>query len=404
MAKTSLFTRSEKLLIAALAFIQFSHIVDFMIMMPLGPQLMRIFQITPQQFGLLVSSYTFAAGVTGIMAAFFIDRFDRKTSLLFFYSGFAIGTIACAMAGDYTGLLITRTLTGAFGGVLSSLSLSIISDRIDAQRRGTAMGLMMMSFSAASVLGVPFSLYLATHWDWHAPFTFLGSLSLLLLGVIFYAVPKMNSHLIGQNRGEAFWLPVARVLTNRNQMLALLFMSLLVLGQFSVIPFLSPSMVANVGLLETQLPLIYLVGGICSIFSGPLVGRASDLVGKKRVFLIGATISLLPLYLVTNMTPHHLALVLSTVAFFFMSMGARMIPGTALVSETVRPQQRGTFMSLVSSVQQFASAGGSLIAGVVVTAGPGGSLLHYERVGYFAIACSLVAMLLSRRIRVLEGN
>lgn len=402
MSKTALFTRSEKLLIAALAFVQFSHIVDFMILMPLGPQLMRIFEITPQQFGLLVSSYTFAAGATGILSAFFIDRFDRKTALMFFYVGFAIGTLACALAEDYVALLMTRTLTGAFGGVLSSLSLSIVSDRINVERRATAMSLLMMAFSAASVIGVPFSLYLATRWDWHAPFTFLGILALLLVGLIHYAVPRMGDHLKGQIRANHFWQPVTAILANPNQLLALGFMILLVFGQFSMIPFLSPSLVINAGLSEAQLPLIYLVGGICSIFSGPLIGRAADKYGKKNVFTIAAVLSLVPLVGITNLGHEPLWVVLSWVGFFFVCIGGRMIPATALVSTTVQPQQRGTFMSLVSSVQQFSSAAAAYIAGTIVTTSATGQLLDYDKVGYLAAAFTILAIFANRLIQTTE--
>lgn len=399
----SLFTGSEKRLLAALAFIQFSHIVDFMILMPLGPQLMRMFQITPGQFGLLVSSYTFAAGATGLAAAFFIDRFDRKTGLMFFYTGFTLGTLACSIAPSYEALLLARTLTGAFGGVLTSLVLAIVADAIGAERRATAMGLIMTAFSMASVFGVPFSLYLANAFGWHAPFQFLGLLALGLLAMIWFAVPRLKSHL--QDRVRTNWHePVTSILRNRNQGMALTFQLLLIFGQFSIIPFLSPSLVANAGLSEAQLPLIYLVGGMVSIVGGPFVGRMADLHGKKKVFLIGALASLAPIYLITHLGPTPVPVILSLVALFFFCMNGRVVPATALVTSTVSPQRRGTFMSIVSSVQQFSAAGASWMAGLMIVRGDDGTLQNYGRVGWVAIAFSLLAILINRLIVPVEGD
>ncbi len=304
-----MFNKKERLLLFALAFVQFSHIVDFMIMMPLGPQLMRIFSISPQQFGLLVSSYTFAAGATGLLSAFFIDRFDRKSSLIFFYIGFCLGTLACAFAQDYTTLLIFRTLAGAFGGVLSALCLSIVSDAINPERRGSALGILMTAFSVASILGVPFSLFLANTFNWHAPFLFLGGLSFLLLFVIQVGVPSMREH-FAMRTDKSSIHHVVQILRNKSQLLAILFTILIVLGQFAVIPFLSPSMVANVGMSEAQLPLIYLVGGIFSILSSPLIGRAADKFGKRRVFYFGVLASTVPFFLITRLTFQKLIIVL----------------------------------------------------------------------------------------------
>lgn len=402
MSSSNLFSKSEKLLIAILALVQFSHIVDFMIMMPLGPQLMRSFAVSPKQFSFLVSSYTFAAGISGLMTAFFADRFDRKKTLMFFFIGFSLGTWACAFANSYWSLLLTRTLTGVFGGVISSLALAIVSDTIDITRRATAMGLLMTAFSLASVFGVPFSLALANQFGWNAPFMFLGILCILLVFLIHFFVPTMVSHLRVRVLTEPFWVPVLQLLKSKNQLIALLFMSMLVLGQFSVIPFLSPSLVANTGLKETQLPFIYLVGGICSMISAPLIGRWADLYGKSKVFVIGATGSLGPVLILTSLGATSLPTILSIVAIFFLFIGGRMIPATAMVSATVASHQRGTFMSLVASVQQFSSAIAAIVSGSIVVSEQGGHLLNYQWVGYFAVTCSLVAIYLHTQLKFVE--
>lgn len=397
----SLFTRRELLLLLSLAFIQFVHIVDFMIVMPLGPQLMRIFAISPAQFGLLVSCYNFAAGGAGLLSAFFIDRFDRKKSLLVFYSGFAIGTLSCALASNYEMLLVTRTITGIFGGVLSSLIMAIVGDKISPDKRATAMGIVTTSFSIASIAGVPISLWLAQMYNWHAPFVMLGGLSLVMLGLIVAVVPTMKDH-IEHKRHEAAWKPVFAILKNPNQIAALVMMMFVILGGFAVIPFLSPSFVANVGLPETQLPFIYLTGGIISIISSPIVGRLADIYGQRKVFVWGCSLSIIGFAVMTNLTPMPLWLLLTFVAYFFTCMGARMIPAQALTVGTVLPQHRGAMMSIVSSVVNFSSSAGAALAGLIVVKADDGRLLNYPFVGIFAMAVTLFAIIISYRVRSVE--
>lgn len=398
----SMFNRQEKILLAILASIQFSSIVDFMIMMPLGPQLMRMFQITPHQFGLLVSSYTFFAGVSGFAASFFMDKFDRKKSLLFFFIGFGIGTVACGLSPSYETLLAARGLTGLFGGVLSSLVMAIVSDAISYDRRGSAMGVVMTSFSLASVLGVPLSLYMANLWGWHSPFIGLGGVALVLCGVIWRAVPPIRSHLTEQTK-EPLHRTITRILQNSNQMKALLFMATVIFGHFAIIPFMSPSLVANVGLSEQELPLMYMSGGLFTIFTSPYIGRLADRFGKHNVFFWGALLTIVPYYVLTHLGPTPLWLVLCYTTFFFVVSGGRMIPASAMVSGTSQAQSRGSFMSIVSCVQQLASALASYIAGILVTKSPQGQLVHYELVGYISIGATFVALYLSRHIETIEN-
>lgn len=392
------FSRPEKLLLALMAAIQFSHIVDFMILMPLGPQLMRIFGIGPQEFGLLVSSYTFAAGLSGFLASFFVDRFDRKTSLLFFYVGFAVSTIACAIAPSYFYLLAARCLAGMFGGVLGSLVMSIVSDAISYERRGSAMGIVMGSFSVASVLGVPFSLYLATEFSWHAPFAFLGVVSLPVIALAMKYVPSMNAH-VRKGGAHGAWESIGHILKTPNQQLALLFMFCLVLGQFSIIPFLSPSFVSNAGMREDQLPLLYLFGGLCSMVASPTVGRLADKYGKRQVFSFSVLLSLPPIWIITHLGPNPVWILLVISSLFFIVMSGRMVPAMAMVSSTATPEYRGSFMSVTSAVQQLSAALASWVAGMIVVSGEGGRLMNYEAVGYVAIAFSVLAFIAARLVR-----
>ena len=274
----------ERLILFLLAAAKFTHIMDFMVVMPLGPQLMRIFGISPQQFGLVVSAYTISAGLFGFIGAFFVDRFDRKKALIFCYTGFVIGTIACALSPTYEVLLLTRSLTGAFGGVLGALVLAMVGDIFAEERRASAMSIVMAAFSAASVIGVPFGLFLAAQFSWHAPFYFLGGLGIVIWLLMQFYLPEMKGHMEG---GAAQKKPgqVIRVAFGQaNARFALILISVMMLGQFTVIPFIADYMVGNMGFEELDLSYIYLIGGALTLVTAPLIGRFADRFGKFRVF------------------------------------------------------------------------------------------------------------------------
>lgn len=396
-----MFSREEKILLFILSSIQFANIVDFMIMMPLGPQFMRLFEISPHEFGLLVSAYTFSASIMAVLAAFFSDLYDRKKMLLVFFLGFALSTVFCALSPTYWTLLIARIVTGAFGGVLSSLVLAIVGDVISPERRGTAMGVVMMAFSVASVVGVPFSLAIANKFSWHAPFIFLATVSFLLMPVIVAKVPPIVKHLETKPTATPI-RSFVNILKDKNILLSLFFMFCLVMGQFTVIPFISPTLVANAGMTEAQLPLIYLVGGAFTIFSSPLIGRLADKYGKKIIFYYGVVLSLIPIYLVTHLKPSPLYFILPISAALFVAMGGRMIPAMALVTSTVTARNRGSFMSINSAVQQFSCAVASYVSGLILVKTEGGQLENYDLVGFIAISFSFIAIFLVNKIRTVE--
>lgn len=396
-------TRDQKFLIANLALVQFNHIVDFMILMPLGDQLMKLFEITPRQFSLLVASYTFFASISSLLAALFVDRFDRKNVLLIFFVGFTAGTLACALAPSYEFLLIARSLAGFFGGVLSSLVLSIVSDSIPYSKRGTAMGLLMTAFSFASIAGVPFSLFIAHRYSWNAPFFFLGGLCLVNLVMIWFRIPNMKDH-IKKEFPKNPLAPIFEHLTTRQSLTPLFFSFFLVMGQFAVISFLTPTLIANVGMSQAQVPLIYLVGGLVSLMTGPLIGYLSDRLGKHLIFSIANVASLIPLIWLTQIKSQQpLFITLFAVALFFVFAGGRMNPAMAMVSASVEPSRRGSFMSLVSSAQQMASALASSVAGYIVVRTSDGKLDHFETVGYVAVILSLFSLYLSRKLKPNEN-
>ncbi len=394
--------KNEKLLLWTLAAINFIHIVDFMILMPLGPQLMRIFSISPREFGLLVSSYTFSAGVSSFFGAFFLDRFDRKKILIWVYIGFAISTMGCALSPTYPVLLMARVLSGVFGGLTSALILAVIGDVIPDARRGRAMGLVMAAFSVASVLGVPMGLFLASLSDWHTPFYILTGLSILSLGMIVRFIPNITGHLIhGVTRPHPIDV-IRRVTGNANQMRAITLSVMMMFGQFMIIPFLSPYTVANVGFTEIQLTYIYMAGGAFTIFTSPWVGRLSDKHGKLKIFTLFMLLNLIPIAVMTNLgvTPIPLVLLISTM--FFVTSNGRYVPVAAIITGTARPENRGSFLSFNSAVQQLATGCASLLAGLIIYENEAGQLMNYDLVGYIAIFFSILCIPLARRVKVVS--
>lgn len=392
----------EKFLLWTLAAINFTHIVDFMILMPLGPQLMRIFEISPREFGLLVSSYTFSAGISSFFGAFILDKYDRRTILLWVFTGFLFGALACAFSPNYFILLISRIISGIFGGLTSALVFSIIGDVIPDARRGRAMGLVMAAFSVASVIGVPFGLFIASISNWHAPFFFLAGLSLLILWMIYKFIPSITAHLEKQQFKPSPVQVIKRVTGNGNQMRAISLTIMMMLGQFAVIPFLSPYMVANVGFSEIELTYIYMAGGFFTIFTSPWVGKLTDKYGKIKVFTIFMTLNVIPIAVITQLgqTPIPYVLLISTI--FFVTSNGRMVPAAALITGTAKAENRGSFLSFNSAVQQFAAGLASFLAGLILAEGINGELVNYDIVGYFAIVLSLLCIPLARRIKVID--
>ncbi|QHL87033.1 MFS transporter [Nibribacter ruber] len=392
----------ESWLLFILAAIQFTHIMDFVIMMPLGPQLMRVFQISPREFGFLVSAYTFSAALSGFLSAFFIDRFDRKYALLGLYLGFTLGTLACALAPNFSFLLIARVLAGAFGGVLGALVLAIIGDSVPEERRGAATGKVMAAFSIASIGGIPIGLYLASHASWHAPFYLLTGLCVLVLILAWRMLPPMREHLLHhlpQHPGQV----MLTIFTRANCLWAFTLMVTLSLAGFTVVPFLSPYMVANVGFEEAELSYIYLFGGLATVVTSQWAGRLADKFGKKKVFMAAALFSVVPILIVTNLpqVPHWQAFVVTTL--FFIVFGARFVPAMSMITSSIEPRLRGSFMSVNSSVQQLASGLAAFLSGLLITNAPGqDDLIGFGTVGLIAAFFTLVSMWVVTKLKAVS--
>lgn len=400
----ALYSRRRELgLLLTLAGIQFTHIVDFMIMMPLGPQLTRLFGISDAQFGLLVSAYTFAAGASSVLAATYVDRFDRKKLLLLLYVLFALATLACGLAPSFGWLMVARVAAGAFGGVLSALSQTIVGDVVPFERRGRAMAVVMSSFSAATVAGVPLSLWLAAHLGWQAPFIAIALLSGLFALGAHLTLPPLRHHL-QSGAPAAFWYGIVRVLSDGNHRRAFGFSALLMFTGFTVIPYITIFMQTNVGVRTEQIPLIYLCGGVGSLVVARWVGRMSDRLGKARTFQYMACALIVPLFGVTLLptlwpgpvVPIAAVLVVSSSMFIFMS--GRMIPGMALLTSAAQPALRGTFMALNASVQSAAMGLAALVGGLIISRDAAGMVQHYGWSAAVGAVASLASVWMAHRL------
>lgn len=390
--KPRLFTPYQVFMIAVLSFIQFTVILDFMVLSPLGALLLPQLQITTAQFGFVVSAYAFSAGITGLLAAGFADRFDRKRFLLFFYAGFIIGTVLCGIATTYRFLLFARIITGIFGGVIGSVGFAIMTDLFRIEVRGRVMGFMQMSFAASQILGLPIGLLLANRFGWHAPFWMIAILGFLVGLVIMYRMEPVTEHLTIQKKVNAFQ-HLRSTITKSFYQRAFISTVLLATGGFMLMPFGSAYSTNNLGIRMDQLPLVYLVTGVCSIVAGPLIGKLTDQIGRFKVFLFGTVLAIALVGLYTNLNgPIHLWLLIVINVILFVGITARMISASTLISTIPAPHDRGAFMSINSSIQQISGGVASFIAGLIVIQSSDGRLSRYPLLGLVVIISMLIAL------------
>ncbi len=381
-----------------MAAIQFTNIIDFVIIMPLGPQLIRSLNINTTQFGLVVSSYTFSAAISAIIGAFFLDKYNRKSAILFLYIGFILGSLFCGLSTTYETLVLSRIFTGAFGGLLSSLVLSVVADAVAPKERGKAIGLVMGSFSVASVVGIPLGLLIANYYSWNVPFYFISAMGAIITVFIFYYMTDMKGHITKSN-SEKWHSVISKILNSKNQRNALLLTFLMVLGNFMVISFLSPYMVTNVGFSEKNLGLIYLIGGFVSFFTSPIIGKYADNHGKAKVFIFFSVLFIPLVFILTNLSQIPLTFALILTSIFFIIIGGRVIPATAIVTSTVEPNQRGSFMAFNSAIQQFGSGVAAFIAGIIIFKNESSIYQNFNYVGLFSITINILAIILISKIK-----
>ena len=391
--------RRERWLLFTLAGIQFTHILDFMIMMPLGPQFTALFGISNAQFGLLVSAYTLSAGFSGLMAATYIDRFGRKQLLLGMYSLFGLATLACALAPDYLWLMVARVAAGLFGGVLSALSQTIVADVIPFERRGRAMSVVMTSFSVSTVAGVPLGLFLAAHFNWHAPFVGIAALVGLLSLAAWQTLPRLDAHLHHPER-VSVWRGIGQVLAEPNHLKAFAVSGLMMFAAFTVIPYITIYLQSNAGMKTQEVPWIYLCGGLATLLSARYFGRLTDRVGKVQMFQRLALAVTVPLMATTLSQGLPLWGLLAISTLFFTVMSGRMIPGMAMISSAALPRLRGTFMTLNSAVQSASMGLAALVAGLIIGRDAQGQLTGYWVAGLLGVVASLLSVWLAGHLRL----
>jgi predicted MFS family arabinose efflux permease len=392
------FSGYQKVVVGMLAFLQFAVILDFMLMSPLGALIMPSLSVTPAQFGTVVSAYAFAAGISGLLTAGFADRFDRKKLLLFFYTGFIAGTAWCGVANSFESLLLARVVTGLFGGVIGSIILAIATDLFPPQMRGRVMGFIQTAFAASQVLGIPIGIYLSNQWNWHVPFLALVVLGLIGGLLIAIYMKPVADHLKAPQKHSAFE-HLRHTVTEPRYLLSFVSVLFLATGGFMLMPFSSAFTVNNLGISLHDLPIIYLVTGIATIFVGPLVGKAADAFGKLRVFFIGTATTITMVLIYTHLSTSTLIVVTVINVVLFIGIFSRMIPFQALMSQVPAQTQRGSFNAINASISQLAGGMASIVAGHIVQQGADGKLHHYDIAGYVVVGTSLLACFLMWRIQ-----
>ena len=401
---TSLLTpKRERWLLLTLASIQFTSVLDFMIMMPLGPQLTQLFGISAGEFGFLVSAYTFAAGLSGLLAATYIDRFGRKRMMLTLYPLFGAAALACSIAPTFAWLMMARVASGFFGGVLMALSQTIVAEVIPFERRGRAMSVVMTSFSVATVAGVPLGLFLASHFNWHAPFLAIALMvSMCALGAV-KTLPSLKGHLATHPSGDTAPSLLANlrlVLVDPNHLRAYAMSSSMVFAGFAVIPYITLYLQGNAGFKPEQVPYVYLTGGICTLISARFIGHWSDRAGKAYAFRRLALLMPLPLLAMTLSADLPMVGVLLVSSMLFVVMSGRMIPGMALIGASADPRRRGSFMTLNSAVQSLAMGLAALVGGQILGRDGNGHLTHYWMAAILGGSASLLSFVLASKLRL----
>jgi predicted MFS family arabinose efflux permease len=392
------FTAYQKFAIFILAITQFTVILDFMVMSPLGDILMKSLDLKPSDFGFVVSAYAFSAGISGLLTAGFADKFDRKKLLLFFYIGFIAGTILCGVVTSYPWLLAARIVTGLFGGVIGSISMAIVADLFSLQQRGRVMGFIQMAFGASQILGIPIGLYIANAWGWHAPFLWVAAMAGIVAITIAIQLKPINEHLKIQKDKSAF-LHLIHTIAKKDYRIGFTSTALLSIGGFMMMPFGSAFAINNLKITEHQLPIMFMVAGLSTLIIMPLIGKLSDKIDKYKIFAFASlwTIMMVGIYTNLGVTPFYLVLVFNVL--MMAGIMSRMVPSTALVTSIPDMQDRGAFMSINSSLQQIAGGIAAAFAGtIVVQKDKMSPLEHYDTLGVIITFVLILSLLLMYRV------
>lgn len=392
------FTGYQTFVIVILAFILFTVMLDFMVLSPLGNILMTSMKLSPQQFGSVVSAYAISACVSGFLTAGFADKYDRKKLLLFFYTGFIIGTLFCALANSYSTLLAARIFTGVFGGVIGSISMAIVTDLFALEQRGKVMGLIQMAFAGSQILGIPLGLWMATRWGWHSTFFAIVIVAVFTGIAVVVRLKPVNEHLKIQNSKSPL-LHLWHTVRKKDYRTGFVAIMLLSMGGFMIAPFSSDFYVNNVKIRMEDVPVIFMCSGIASVFIMPVIGKLSDRFDKLGMFIFGTVIACIMVVISTNLGPTPLWEVVVINVLMFVGIMSRMVPSQALNSAIPDAADRGAYMSINSSLQQLAGGLGAISAGfIVVKADATSPLQHFNTLGYVMVGIMLLCIFLMWRV------
>jgi predicted MFS family arabinose efflux permease len=399
------FTSYQTFVVVLLALLQFTVVLDFMILSPLGDILMKTLNLSTSRFGSVVSAYAISAGISGLLAAGFADKFDRKKLLLFFYCGFVVGTLCCGLANSYESLFIARIVTGLFGGVISAVGMAIITDLFSIQQRGRVLGFVQMAFAASQILGVPLGLWLADAFSWNAAFFMIVGLAVVIGLAVVWKLKPLNEHLKIQSDKRAIE-HLIHTIQKKNYRIGFIATAVLSMGGFMIMPFTSAFIVNNVGISQSALPLVFLFTGLSTILIMPLIGKLSDRVSKMLLFTIGTVIASVMIVVYTNLTPVPIWMVIIINMILFMGIMSRMVPATALNSAIPEAEDRGAYMSINASLQQMAGGLAAIFAGFVVKQeGKSAPLENFDVLGYIMLGFMLWCLYLVYRVnRLVESK
>ncbi|RKH62868.1 myxochelin export MFS transporter MxcK [Corallococcus aberystwythensis] len=376
----------ERTLLWLLAAVQFTHVVDFMMLMPLGPLLMQRLGLSATRFGALVSAYTLASAAMGVLGVFWLDRLERKRTLLMLYAGFIASTLLCGAATGATGLLLARTVAGACAGLMGAVVIAIVSDVVPAERRGQAIGTVMTAYALSAVAGVPLGLGLANLGGWRSPFIVLAGLAGVVWLLLLRFLPRVDGHLSHASGAAAAAGFTPRLALGWGLTFTVVFAS------FLLIPYLGAFMVNNVGLSLTDLPWVYLVGGAATFVSSHWIGRMADRLGAARALALLLVATMAPHLLFTHLPPSPLPVVAVVFVLFMTLTSGRAIPTMALVASQVPPSLRGRYLAVNMAASDGASGLAAWMGGLLLSTAPDGTLIGFAQLGWLAVGISTLAL------------
>lgn len=392
------FTKYQLFVAITIALLQFCVVLDFMVLAPLGTFVMPELGINEKQFSIVVAAYALSAGASAIATSFFADKFDRKKLLIFFFTGFILGTLYCGLANSFTHLLLARIITGIFGGVLSSISYAIVTDLFEPSKRGRVVGLIQMSFGLSQVIGIPIAITLYNQFkDWHLIFLICVALAVVIVLLVLFFLKPVNEHLKLQD-GSNVWSHFMDTIKNKRYLSAFGATVLLVTGGFMIMPFASDFATHNLKITENQLSFVYILTGGITFISSLLAGYLSDKINRLYIFTFGTFLSICIVLIYTRLGVTDLWLVILLNCILFMGISSRIVPTQALMTSIPEPKDRGVFMSINSAIQQVSGGISALISGSIVYKNANEELVNYDIVGIVVAISMICAWLMFRNL------